>query len=156
MNGVTCLVLLTACGAVQGGTSGRSEPAGGGGVQRFDALAIRLELEATSVHSGTEIESRLLIRNRSGEIITDPGCLIAAGRYALVPVDEPGAELWLAPVVDCAGSFPMPDGFEESYSGPTFPATTKFGDPLAPGRYIASLEIKGLSHRLEQPVDVVK
>jgi hypothetical protein len=113
-----------------------------------------LELDETSVRTGGEIESRLLIQNRSGKTVTDPGCLIAAGRYALVPMDEPDAELWLAPVVDCQGAFATPDGFKKSYSGPTFPAATKFGDPLPPGRYIASLKIEGLSGRLERHVVV--
>jgi hypothetical protein len=154
LNAAICLVFLAACGGAQVSAGGGSGRAGDERAQRFDPLTVNLELEATSVRTGGEIESRLLIENRSGKTITDPGCLIAAGRYALVPIDESDAELWLAPVVDCEGAFAMPDGFEKSYSGPTFPAATKFGDPLSPGRYIATLKIEGLSGRLEQHVVV--
>jgi hypothetical protein len=154
LHAVLCLLFLAACGGAQGSAGGESGRTGDHKAQRFDALTMTLELDETSVRTGGEVESRLLIENRSGQSVTDPGCLIGAGRYALVPIDEPDAELWLAPVVDCQGAFAMPDGFEESYSGPTFPATTKFGDPLPPGRYIATLEIEGLSGRLEQHVVV--
>lgn len=150
------LLLLVACGGAQGSARDSSERAGGATARRFDALTLSLKLEKTSVPSGGEIESELVIQNRSGKRITDPGCLLGAGRYALVPVDDPAAELWLVPVVDCQGPFVMGDGFSESYSGPTFLAATKFGDPLPPGRYIASLEIEGRSDRLEQPVDVTE
>lgn len=155
-NAALCLVVLVACGGAQGSARQTSGRAGGEKAQRFDALTLGLRLETTNVPGGGEIESRLAVRNRSGKSITDPGCLLGAGRYALVPVDDPAAELWLAPVVDCQGPFVMADGFSESYSGPTFPAATKFGDPLPPGRYIASLEIQGRTDRLEQPVMVTE
>jgi hypothetical protein len=94
------------------------------------------------------------VRNDSGKTVTDPGCLIGSGRYALVPVNDPGAELWLDPVVDCSGPFRMPDGFTDRYSGPRFPARTKYGEALPPGDYIATLQIEGYSERLTQPVAV--
>jgi hypothetical protein len=156
LNAAICLVFLGACGGAQGSAGGGPRRAGDDRAHRFDALTMTLELDETSVRVGGEIESRLLIENRSGKTVTDPRCLIAAGRYALVPMDEPDAELWLAPVVDCQGAFAMPDGFQKSYSGPTFPAATKFGDPLPPGRYIASLKIEGLSGRLQQPVVITE
>jgi hypothetical protein len=156
LSAAICFIFLAACGGAQGSAGGGSGRTDNQRAQRFDALSITLELDESSVRTGGEVESRLLIENRSGNTITDPGCLIGAGRYALVPIDEPDAELWLAPVVDCQGAFAMPDGFEESYSGPTFPAATKFGDPLPPGRYIAALKIDGLSGRLEQPVVVTE
>jgi hypothetical protein len=156
LNAAICLVFLATCGGAQVSAGGGPGRAGDERAQRFDALTMTLELDETSVRTGGEIESRLLIENRSGKTVTDPGCLIAAGRYSLIPMDEPDAELWLAPVVDCQGPFTMPDGFEESYSGPTFPAATKFGDPLPPGRYIASLHIEELSDRFQQPVVITE
>ena len=122
--------------------------------ERFAGLTIELELEATTVRSGAEVASTLTVSNRSGEDITDPRCLIATGRYALVPVDDSDAELWLQPVADCAGPFTMRDGFEKTYPGPRFPARTKQGDALSPGAYVAALEIEGYPKRLEQPVEV--
>jgi hypothetical protein len=123
---------------------------------RFDGLTITLELKASSVPSGDEVGSSLTVRNDSGETIVDPSCLIGAGRYALVPVDDPDADLWLQPVVDCSGVFKMPDGFIERSAGPTFPARTKHGEALPPAEYIATLEIEGYSERLEEPIEVTE
>ena len=122
--------------------------------QRFAGLTIELELEANTVRSGAEVGSALTVSNRSGEDVSDPSCLIATGRYALVPVDAPDAELWLQPVADCAGLFTMEDGFRKTYPGPSFPARTKQGDALSPGAYVAALEIEGYPKRLEQPIEV--
>ena len=157
-------LLLTACGAEAGpapvsagpttATSSPTErkaPAG-----RFDGLTIQLDLEASSVPSGGEVGSSLTVRNDSGELIVDPRCLLNSGRYALVPTEEPGAELWLQPVMDCGVRLRMPDGFTDRYSGPTFPARTRYGDPLPPGKYIASLEIEGYSERLEQSIEITE
>ena len=123
---------------------------------RFDELTITLRLEAPSVSSGGEVASTLSVRNDSGKTIVDPTCLIPSGRYALVPEDDPEAELWLQPVVDCGGDFKMPDGFFDRYTGPGFPARTMHGDPLPPGEYLASLEIEGYSQRLEQRIQVTE
>ncbi|HEV3471915.1 MAG TPA: hypothetical protein VG408_01740 [Actinomycetota bacterium] len=94
------------------------------------------------------------MRNDSGKTIIDPECVIGSGRYALVPVDDPDAELWLEPVVDCGQAFRMPDGFIDRSGGPTFPARTKYGDPLPPGDYLATLKIEGYSKPLQEPVEV--
>jgi hypothetical protein len=48
----------------------------------------------------------------------------------------------------------MPRGFKDEYDGPTFPATTRTGEPLPPGDYVAAMEISGLSERLEYNVAV--
>ena len=125
-----------------------------GTADRFDGLTITLELKGSSVPSRGEVGSSLTVRNDSGETIVDPSCLIGAGRYALVPVDDPDAELWLQPVVVCSGNFEVPDGFIERSAGPTFPARTKHGEALPPGDYIATLEIEGYSDRLEEPIEV--
>ena len=84
----------------------------------------------------------------------DPGCVIAEGRYALVPVGQPDAELWVRPMTDCVGPVRMPPGYRDDYRGPDFPARTKYGEPLPPGEYLAVLEIRGLSQRLEYPVTI--
>lgn len=158
-------VLLPACGAATGpyvATQGqpthfatpteKKAPAAG----KFDGLTITLVLKASSVPSGGTVGSTLMVRNDSGETIIDPACRIGSGRYALVPVDDPDAELWLQPVADCPDAFKMPDGFDERYVGPSFPATTKTGEALAPGQYIATLEIDGYSERLEESIEVTE
>ena len=157
-------LLLTACGAEAGpapvstgpttATSSPTEKEATSG--RFDGLTIHLELEASSVPSGRQVGSSLTVRNDSGELIVDPRCLLNSGRYALVPIEEPDAELWLQPVMDCGVRLRMPDGFTDRYSGPTFPARTQYGDPLPPGEYVASLEIEGYPERLEQPIEITE
>jgi hypothetical protein len=120
----------------------------------FDELDIRLELKASSVRAGDQVGSFLTVRNRSGGTVTDPRCLLASGRYALVPVDDPEAELWQQIVVDCGGPFKMSSGFSDRWAGPSFLARTKFGEALPPGDYIATLEIKGYSQRLAEPIEI--
>lgn len=127
-----------------------SSPAVSNGLDRLD---IELIVPERTVRSGGNLPVRLGVRNRSGETVTDPGCVIGSGPYALVPADEPDAELWLDPIVDCGGPMPMPDGYDEEY-GISIPATTKFGDPLPPGGYVAAMEIEGYPERLEVPVTV--
>lgn len=89
--------------------------------------------------------------NDSRHTVVDPSRDIAEGRYALVPADDPDAELWLRPLTDCGGPHSMPPGFREESDGREFPAHTKSGEPLAPGEYLAVLEIEGLSQRLSYP-----
>lgn len=122
--------------------------------QRFDPLVITVVLRSDHVASGGVLRSLKIVENPSDTTVTDPSCDIGAGRYALVPVSEPDAELWVQPVVDCSGAYKMEPGFRGESSGPEFPAHTKYGDPLPPGEYLAVLEIEGLSERLEYPVTV--
>ncbi len=144
-------------------------------------LELALAFGTTEVTTGEELPSRLTVRNASGHDITDPACIIGSGRYALVPAEEPDAELWLQPIVECNGPFVYTDGFVAEYDGPTFPARTMYGEPLSPGDYIAVLETDarrratsnfgdpipppdnpadldadGLSQRLEYPIRVVE
>jgi hypothetical protein len=155
-----CLVMLTAtCGRA---TQGSPAPGSGGGSeqhtmtksQRFDALDISVVLKPNRVASGKSLYSRLIVNNASTAAVIDPACWIATGAFALVPVGDPHAEAWVQPVADCGGPYTMKPGFHEEYSGPAFPAHTKYGDPLPPGNYLAVLEIRGLSQRLEYPVTV--
>ena len=157
------LLLLPACGsAAAPATPGKSvagatpTPSATAPPGALDGLKIRLELEASSLPAGGTVGSSLTVKNDSGKTITDPSCLIASGRYALVPVDDPDAELWLQPVADCPDALKMPDGFRDRYAGPDFPANTKYGEPLPPGDYIATLEIEEYSERLQQPVEVTE
>ncbi|HEX2241198.1 MAG TPA: hypothetical protein VHJ82_08685 [Actinomycetota bacterium] len=120
----------------------------------MDGLTITLVLEQSTVRSGHEIASFLDIRNDSGKAITDPRCLRVSTSSALVPADDPDAELWQQGVVDCGGPFIYEAGFIDRRTGPTFMARDKFGEPLAPGDYLAALEIPGYSQRLTQPVEV--
>lgn len=121
---------------------------------RFDALSISIRLGSRQVSSGSTLRVRLVVVNGSRRTVVDPSCDIAEGRYALVPADEPDAELWVRPLTDCGGPHSMPPGFREESDGPDFPARTKFGEPLPPGEYLAVLEIEGLSQRLSYPVTV--
>jgi hypothetical protein len=121
---------------------------------RFDALAVSVVLPSTRVSSGKTLHSRLIVENPSRTTVVDPACHIAEGRYALVPVTDPDAELWVRPLTDCGGPYRMQPGFRDEWLGPAFPAHTKFGDPLAPGEYLAVLEIQGLSQSLRYPVTV--
>ncbi len=136
-------------------TPNPTSPGAARGDGRFDELTIRLQLEARRVRSGREIWSFVDVSNNSGHAITDPRCLLASTSSALVPVTNPDAELWQQVVVDCAGPFRYPDGFIDRRAGPRFVARTKFGDPLPPGEYLATLEIPGYSERLTQLVEVI-
>ena len=117
-------------------------------------MTISLRLRSTTVEPGKTLRSRAIIENDSSTVVVDPSCVIAEGRYALVPVDQPDAELWVMPMTDCGGPRRMPPGYQEEYRGPDFFARTKYGDPLPPGEYLAVLDIRGLSQRLEYPVTV--
>ena len=121
---------------------------------RFDPLSISVTLGSATVQQGETLPSRAFIENSSTKVVVDPACVIAEGRYALVPVDQPDAELWVRPMTDCGGPHRMPPGYREEYRGPDFFAQTKYGDPLPPGDYLAVLDIRGLSQRLEYPVTV--
>jgi hypothetical protein len=160
-------VLLAACLAMSAPSCGQATPepvspgSGGGSEQRtatksqrFDALAISVVLRSDHVPSGETLESRLIVENPSDTTVIDPDCSIGGGRYAIVPVDDPDADLWVQVVVDCGGPYSMKPGYREESSGPHFPAHTKYGDPLPPGEYLAVLEIQGLSQRLKYPVTV--
>lgn len=133
-----------------------TEPPTASGTGRFDALSISLRLRSTTVQRGKTLRSRAIIENHSPDTVVDPACLIAEGRYALVPVDEPNAELWARPLTDCGAPLRMPPGYRNEHRGPDFFARTKYGDPLPPGDYLAVLDIKGLSKRLEYPVRVTR
>ena len=73
-----------------------------------------------------------------------------------MPIDQPDAELWVRPMTDCGGSICVPPGYRDEFDGPGFFARTKFGDPFPPGEYLAVLDIRGLSQRLEYPVTVTR
>ena len=124
--------------------------------QPFDRLSITLELTRTEVQAGGQIGSRLVVENHSGEPVTDPGCLLSAPSFALIPVDDPDAELWGQIVVDCSGPTTMGPGFEDRFSGPTFRATDKYGDPLPSGDYLAALELQRSSKRFTVPVSITE
>jgi hypothetical protein len=155
---VAATILLGACATPATAPSATVEPltfpsAEPAPTERFDALDIRLELESSTVAAGAELAGELIAVNRSGEKVVDPGCWLAASRSAIVPPDDPGAELWLHVVVDCAGPSTIHPG-DERRDALTFVAATKTGDPLPPGDYVAAVEYRGLSRRLEAPVEV--
>ena len=123
---------------------------------RFDALSISLTLSSSTVQQGKALRSRATIENNSSDWVMDPACFIAEGRYALLPVDQPDTELWVKPITDCGGPLRMPPGYRDEYQGPEFFARTKYGKPLPPGEYLAVLNIRGLTQRLEFPVTITR
>jgi hypothetical protein len=133
---------------------GRTESKNGQG--RLDALSISLTLRSTRVQQGRTLRSRALIENNTSEPALLTPCAIAEARYALVPVDQPNAELWVRPVADCVGWYRVPPGYRDEFDGPAFYARTAYGDPLPPGEYLAVLDIRGFSQRLEYPVTVTR
>lgn len=120
----------------------------------MDALDFALVLKSDHVASGKTLRSRLVVRNRSNTPVTVSPCKIAEGRYALVPLSDPGAELWVQPRTDCGGPYTFAPGYRDERRGPHFYARTKYGDPLPAGDYLAVLDIEGMSDRLEYQVRV--
>ena len=150
-------------------------------VPYVEGLMLELTFSTPEVASGSELPSRLTVENPTDRDITDPGCMVGEGRSALVPADDLDAELWLQTTVECGGPYVYATGFVGEYEGPTFFATTKYGEPLPPGDYIAVLETprspvttkfgeqlppvgnsaafihaSGLPQRLEYPIRVVQ
>jgi hypothetical protein len=124
---------------------------------RFDPLSISLTLRSTTVQQGKTLRSRATIENNSTKVVVDPACVIGEGRYALVPVDGPEtADIWFRPMTDCGGPYRMPPGYRDEYRGPDFFARTITGDPLPPGEYLAVLDIRGRSQRLEYAITVTR
>ncbi len=117
----------------------------------FGGLSVELVVPS-AVESGAEVPTRLRVANRSDGPLTDPGCALSSGRYALIPVDDVSAELWVQPVVDCGGPYTYEVGAAEEYDGPGFIAASKLGEPLPPGRYLAAWEVN--DQRLEYPITV--
>ena len=146
----------TAPPTTQSSVASRAESAATPAVGRFDSLFISLRLRSTTVQQGKTLRSRFIIENNSPDSVVDPACVIAEGRYALVPVDQPDSELWVRPLTDCVGPFRMPPGYRDEHDGPNFFARNKYGEPLPPGEYLAVLDIEGLSKRLEYPVTVTR
>jgi hypothetical protein len=154
------ILALVACDAgadepVIRAKSSTPAPAPSSTPNRLDGLTLELELATGTVRSGGALRSWLDIKNHSGATIVDPECWLGAARFGLIPADDPEAELWQAIVVDCGGPFRMKDGYIDRHQGPTFQASTTYGDPLPPGDYIAALEIEGFSRRLQQPIEIV-
>lgn len=125
------------------------------GQKRFDELDLALELESGTVRAGATLEGALVVVNRSGHEVVDPGCWLTASSAAIVPPDDPDAELWLQVVVDCEGPDSIHPGDRERHTL-SFTAATKRGDPLPPGDYVAAVEYRGLTRRLEAPVTVTE
>jgi hypothetical protein len=123
---------------------------------RFDALTITLTLRSPTAEQGKTLRSRATVENNSTKVVVEPACVIGEGRYALVPADQPDAELWVRPKTDCGGPNRMPPGYHDEFGGPGFFARTKYGEPLPPGEYLAVLAIRGISQRLEYPVTVTR
>ena len=156
------LTIGVACGGVSSGpSSGRSEPGAAAsptpsdtGPQAFDGLTITLHLSSTEVESGGEIQSEVVIKNKTERPVTDPGCLFHSPRFALVPEDDPESELWGAIIVDCAGPSVLHPGESERSSGPTFRAADKYGEPLPPGDYLAVMDLEERTERVVERVMV--
>lgn len=157
VTGLVVLILGSACREEPRVESPeKSPPPGTQKRQAFDRLTMSLHLETDEVAPGGTIESQVEVENNSNKAVTDPGCLLSAYRYALVPAGEPQAELWGQVVVDCSGAFKLKPGYMDSYSGPSFRATDKFGDPLPVGDYLAVMELEMRSERFVRPVTITE
>jgi hypothetical protein len=120
--------------------------------QPLDRLSIEFVLGSDTVVTGGSLKTFLDVENNTNMTIVDRACWLGAGRFGLIPVDDPGADLWQSVTVDCGGPFRMKPGFIDRFSRPQIQATNMTGDPLPPGEYLAVLEIEGYSERLVQPV----
>lgn len=120
-------------------------------VELFGGLSVELLLP-TSVRSGDELVTTLHVENRSGGPVTDPGCELSNTLHGLVPADDPEAELSSVTTADCLGPLTYAAGAVHDFTGPTFRASTSRGDPLAPGSYLATIEVNG--QRIAYPVEV--
>lgn len=125
------------------------------GATGLDQLTISIELKEDTVKSGARTAFSVTVRNDSDQTVTDPGCYLAQTRAAIIPEDDPDAELWLQVVTDCGGPFEMEPGYESTWTT-TLIARTKTGEALSPGRHIAALEIRGVAHRFELPIEVTE
>ena len=125
-----------------------------GGDKPFDRLTIVLELESNRVEPGGTIRSTISVENESDRPVTDPGCLLNSYSFAMLPADEPDGELWQQVVVDCSGASTMGPGFSDGFTGPDFQAQTKFGDPLPPGEYLATMALPKRTGRFAVPVTI--
>lgn len=125
------------------------------GATGLNQLTIEVELKQNAVQSSASTTFKTTVRNASSKTVTDPGCYLAQTSAAIIPPDEPDAELWLQVVTDCGDAFEMDPGFEDTWTT-TLIAATKTGEPLPPGRYVAALEIRGVAHRFELPIEVTE
>ena len=122
----------------------------------MDALTIELRVPET-VASGEELPTTMVVENLSDHAITDPACERPSYRYGLMPKSESDSDLWTAVLVECVGPVTMEPGYKAEFDGPTFVAATRYGVPLDPGEYIATVEWPtGLSQRLTYLVTVTE
>src|SRR3546814_20255362 len=98
----------------------------------FGGLSVSL-LVPPSVKTGGELNTTMHVENRSDSPVTDPGCQLSNTRHALIPVDQPDADLWTVTMTDCGGPFAYEPGVVADFPGPTFQAPTTTGNPPPPG-----------------------
>jgi hypothetical protein len=122
----------------------------------LDELAIELRVPESAA-TAEELPTTMALANPSDHAITDPACERPSYRYALVPESEPDSDLWQAVIVDCGGLFTMEPGYKAEFDGPTIIAATRYGVPLDPGKYVATVEWSaGPFQRLTYPVTVTE
>jgi hypothetical protein len=147
--------LAAACGA-SSEVSRATETRSALEAKPLDALTIELRVPET-VASGEEMPTTMVVENPTDHAITDPACERPSYWYGLVAEDESDSDLWQAVIVDCSGPFTMAPGYKAEFDGPTFVAATRYGVPLDPGEYVATVEWpEGLSQRLTYPVTVTE
>lgn len=154
---VVAILLVTGCS--ESGESTSSPPTsvheiGPAESELFGGLTVRLVFDDTTVESGDQLPNRLQAENRSGHPVTDPGCVVGQTASAIIPADDPEADLGPVNETDCGGPRDFPDGFSDEWDGPFLVAATTAGEPLPTGEYIAAVEIDG--QRLEYSVEVVE
>lgn len=119
----------------------------------LDGLTLTLRLKEGVFAPGETIRADLVVENSSGVTIIDPYCFLHSHHRAVIPQDDPFAELWQVNVLDCGRRLRMKDGFRRVYEASVdLRATDKMGEPLDEGEYLASFELPGFSERLSVPV----
>ena len=93
---------------------------------------------------GDQLPAKIRIRNRSGQTVIDPGCLISNYSFGVVPVSKPGARLDGVVRAYCMGKRRLPDGFSQTQSLVRFSLRG-----LSPGKYLAVIDFgKARTERL--------
>ncbi|MDQ3645389.1 MAG: hypothetical protein M3345_00470 [Actinomycetota bacterium] len=153
------IILLSACASPQAETAEVTKPmmrvSPDPSATGLNRLTFQVALKDTSVASGERATLEITVRNETDEPITDPGCYLAQTSAAIIPEGEPDAELWLQVITDCQGPSKMDPGDQEAWETILY-ARTKSGEGLEAGRYIAALEMRGVDHRFELPIEVTE
>lgn len=134
------------------GADARNVEAGG----TLDDLTYQLEPRQAETVSGRDVRTRLLISNESDRHVIRPPCFLFSGedRWGLLPIDRSDAAVSQTAVANCFQQPTLlPPGHVEELIGPEI--SSRFKGHLPPGRYLAALDLFGVTERLTVPVTLV-